>query len=79
MKQEVRPAVLRQQRLSCRLQGFAAEQALPEQVQAAGSCAVAALAALVMHLKRIKAFDELAKSSTILPYGVRLAFELPVS
>jgi len=32
-----------------------------------------------MHLKRIKAFDELAKSSTILPYGVRPASGLPVT
>lgn len=45
---------------------------MPEEVKAAGDCAVAALAALIMHLKRIKAFDELAKSSTILPYDVRL-------
>ena len=48
-----------------------AEQAVPTEVQAAGNCAVAALAALIMHLKRIKAFDELAKSSAILPYDVR--------
>ena len=60
------------------VQGFIAEQAVPEQVQAAGNCAVAALAALIMHLRRIKAFDELAKSSTILPYGVRAASDLPV-
>ncbi len=40
---------------------------------------MAALAALVMHLKRIKAFDELAQSSTIFPYGVRPASGPPVS
>ena len=51
---------------------------MPEQIQAAGNCAVAALAALIMHLKRIKALDELAKNSTILPYGVRLAVDVPV-
>ena len=54
------------------LQGFGnPEQTLPESVAAAGNAAAAALAALTMHLKRIKAFDELAKSSAILPYDVR--------